>query len=137
MQTSLRRLDLPQRLVVARAESPPLRPVDAVLVDAPCTGTGTLARHPDARWRLTPEMPAQMATVQVGILRGAATIVRPGGRLIYSTCTLEAEENEEVVESFLENHRDFALEDERSFLRIYPGERGTDGAFAARLRRIS
>ena len=135
MQASLRRLGLPERLVVARGEAPPLRAVDTVLVDAPCTGTGTLARHPDARWRLTPQSPARMAGVQSQILEGAARIVRRGGRLIYSTCTLEPEENEEVVESFLETHDDFVLDEREAFLRILPGEQSTDGAFAARLRR--
>ena len=135
MQASLRRLGLPERLVVARGETPPLRTVDTVLVDAPCTGTGTLARHPDARWRLTPKSPARMAGVQSQILEGAARIVRPGGRLIYSTCTLEVEENEEVVESFLETHEDFVLDEREAFLSILPGGRSTDGAFAARLRR--
>jgi 16S rRNA (cytosine967-C5)-methyltransferase len=135
MQASLRRLGLPERLVVARGETPPFRTVDTVLVDAPCTGTGTLARHPDARWRLTPESPAHMAGVQSQILEGAARIVRPGGRLIYSTCTLEVEENEEVVRSFLGIHEDFALDEREAFLSILPGGRSADGAFAVCLRR--
>ncbi len=135
MQESLRRLGLSERLVVARGEAPPLRDVDTVLVDAPCTGTGTLARHPDARWRLKPESPAKMASVQFQILAGAATIVRPGGLLIYSTCTLEVEENEGVVESFLGTHPDFALDEGEAFLNLLPGMRSSDGAFAARMRR--
>lgn len=134
MQGSLRRLGFPERLVVARGEAPPLAGLDAVLVDAPCTGTATFARHPDARWRLGPKDPRRMSRVQAGILEGAAGVVRPGGRLLYSTCTLEVEENEEMVASFLSRHAHFALEE---VLRIRPGERGTDGTFAARLSRRS
>ncbi len=136
MAGALQRLGLPKRLVVARGESPPLRRVDVALVDAPCTGTGTLARHPDARWRLTPDVVTRMAALQSMILEGAATIVRPGGRLVYATCTLEPEENERVVESFLEAHPEFVLDREREFLRVLPGEEGTDGAFAARVLRV-
>jgi 16S rRNA (cytosine967-C5)-methyltransferase len=139
MRDSLRRLGMPERLVVARAESPPFAPVDRVLVDAPCTGTGTLARHPDARWRLTPEDPQALSRVQERILDGAATIVREGGVLIYATCTMEAEENEERVERFLERHPNFTLDgddDGGAILRILPGAMGTDGSFAARMRRV-
>ena len=134
MQGSLRRLRLPERLVVARGEAPPLAPLDAVFVDAPCTGTATLARHPDARWRLRPKDPRRMSRVQAAILEGAAGVVRPGGRLLYSTCTLEVEENEEMVASFLSRHGHFELE---AVLRIRPGKRATDGAFAARFARCS
>lgn len=137
MEASLRRLDMPDRLVVARGESPPLRPVDAVLVDAPCTGTGTLARNPDARWRLKPDSPAGMAEVQKRIMDGAASVVRQGGLLAYATCTLEVEENEEVVDSFLDRHGDFALDERGSTLRVLPGSLSTDGAFAVRLRRCA
>ncbi len=136
MQRALQGLDLPQRLIAARAEAPPIREVDIVLVDAPCTGTGTLSRHPDIRWRLTPRSPGEMARVQFQIVAGAARIVRPGGLLIYSTCALEAEENEDLVNSFLKERDDFALDEGEEPLRILPGERSKDGAFAARLRRI-
>ena len=132
LRATLRRLALPAGVVVARGEAPPLGPLDAVLVDAPCTGTATFARRPDARWRLGPKDPRRMSRVQAKILEGAAATVRPGGRLLYSTCTLEAEENEDTVASFLSRHPHFELED---VLRIRPGERSTDGAFAARLSR--
>ena len=135
MRQTLRRLGVPERLVVARGEDPPLREMDAVLVDAPCTGTGTLARHPDARWRLQPEGPAELARVQGRILDGAAGCVRPGGLLVYSTCTLEEEENEGVVSGFLDRHGAFRMAGEASMLRILPGQDGTDGAFAVRMRR--
>ena len=139
MRESLLRLGLPVRIAVARGEMPPLAPVDRVLVDAPCSGTGTLARHPDARWRLTPEDPVALARIQERILEGAAGIVRKGGVLIYATCTMEFEENEERIEGFLQRHPEFALDvggDGEAILRILPGSIGTDGAFAARMRKV-
>ena len=135
LRGSLRRLGLAERVVLARGEAPPFRSVDRVLVDAPCTGTGTLSRHPDARWRLGPESPAELGRVQSRILDGAGTIVRPGGHLVYATCALEPEENEQVVERFLETHPDFVLDGSEAILQLVPGKGGTDGAYAARLRR--
>ena len=132
--------------LVADARFPALRPLDAVLVDVPCTGTGTFRRHPDARWRLKPSDLAVMGALQRAIIRSAATLVRPGGLLVYSTCSLEPEENDAQVESFLADHPDFALEPppegavpaaalDAGRLRVLPQRHGTDGAFAARLRR--
>jgi 16S rRNA (cytosine967-C5)-methyltransferase len=146
MAETVRRLALPVGLVVARGEAPPLRPRDVVLVDAPCTGTGTLARHPDARWRLEAGSMAALTGVQDGILDGAAGIVRPGGLLVYSTCTLEPEENRERIEAFLARHPGFIVEEGEGvpdavragpFLEVLPHRTGTDGAFAARLRRVA
>lgn len=140
------RTGLPLHLVQADAAHVALRDLDVVLVDAPCTGTGTLRRHPDARWRLTPDAPAHMAGIQLRLLRGAADAVAPGGLLVYSTCTLESEENDAVVEAFLAERDDFEVEpptsvrapiDEKGYLRVLPQQTGTDGAFAARLRRRS
>lgn len=139
-----RRLDLPVHAVVARAEDPPLREADVVLLDVPCSGTGTLGRHPDARWRLDPRDPGTLARIQERILEGAASVVRSGGLLVYATCTLEPEENEERVERFLETHPGFEVEpndelegpgERAPYLKLLPGREGTDGAFAARLRR--
>jgi 16S rRNA (cytosine967-C5)-methyltransferase len=144
MAEAVARLALPVGLVVARGEAPPLRPRDVVLVDAPCSGTGTLARHPDARWRLRPETLETLVGLQDRILDGAAGAVRPGGLLVYATCTLEPEENRERVEAFLGRHPDFVVEDgpvataevrSGGFLEVLPQRTGTDGAFAARLRR--
>ncbi len=138
------RLGLELPLVAALGEAPPFRPVEAVLVDAPCSGTGTLARHPDARWRLSEADIPGLSRVQDGILDGAARIVTPGGLLIYATCTLEPEENEERIETFLLRHREFIVEGgegvpphvrENGRLRVLPHRTGTDGAFAVRLRR--
>jgi 16S rRNA (cytosine967-C5)-methyltransferase len=133
-------------LLVMDARSPALRQVDAVLVDAPCTGTGTFRRHPDARWRLKPTDISQLATTQRSLLEAAAQIVRPGGLLVYSTCSLEPEENDQPVDQFLESHPEFTLEApppgtvpaevlDRGRLRVLPQLHGADGAFAARLRK--
>ncbi|MEX0935869.1 MAG: transcription antitermination factor NusB [Gemmatimonadota bacterium] len=136
VREGLRRLGLPERLVVARGENPPFGAVDVVLADVPCSGTGTLARHPDARWRLAPDTPGSLARTQSRILAGAASLVKPGGKVVYATCTLEKEENEGVVEAFLSDNPGFIGDDEGRFFRVLPGDWGTDGAFAASLRRI-
>jgi len=133
-------------VLVADALAPPIRTVDAVLLDAPCTATGTFRRHPDARWRLKPSDLAAMAATQRGMLRSAARLVRPGGLLIYSTCSLEPEENDAQIEAFLAEHADWALEPppegvvpqtviDAGRLRVHPHRHGADGAFAARLRK--
>src|SRR5690606_41532096 len=83
---------------------------DRALVDAPCTGLGTLARRPDLRWRKRPEDVAQLAALQREILAGVAPVVRPGGVLVYSTCTTEPEENQEVGRAFLAAAPDYRLE---------------------------
>jgi 16S rRNA (cytosine967-C5)-methyltransferase len=125
---------------------PAVREMDAVLIDVPCTGTGTFRRHPDARWRLRISDVSVMAALQAAILRAAAKVVNPGGLLIYSTCSLELEENDAQVEEFLARNPDWELEPppvgavpaetlDRGFLRVLPQVHGSDGAFAARLRR--
>src|SRR4051812_40749799 len=132
---------------VADARFPAIRPVDLVLVDAPCTGTGTFRRHPDARWRLKISDLAVMASIQRGILRSAAAVVKVGGLLVYSTCSLEPEENDEQIEHFLKDHSGWRLDPppegvvpttvlDAGYLRVLPQRDGTDGAFAARLRRV-
>jgi 16S rRNA (cytosine967-C5)-methyltransferase len=121
-------------------------PVDAVLIDVPCTGTGTFRRHPDARWRLKISDLAVMAATQRSLARQAAMMVKPGGLLIYSTCSMEPEENDAQIESFLAEHPTWTLEPppegavpadvlDAGRLRVLPHRHGTDGAFAARLRR--
>ena len=133
---------------VADARRPAVREVDAVLIDAPCTGTGTFRRHPDARWRLKTSDLAVMSALQRDILRSAAPLVRVGGLLIYSTCSLETEENDTQVERFLTEHKEWRLDPppegavpnsvlDAGRLRVLPQRHGTDGAFAARLRRTA
>ena len=134
-----------ERVILADAAAPPLRAMDAVLLDAPCLGTGTFARHPDARLRVTPEALRELARTQATLLEGAATAVRPGGLLVYATCSLEPEENEEQVARFLISHAEFSREPSTTVpaeclsgagdLVLLPQRHGTDGAFAARLRR--
>jgi 16S rRNA (cytosine967-C5)-methyltransferase len=133
--------------VIADArDTSPLGTFDAVLLDAPCTGTGTFRRHPDARWRLRASDLAVMGATQRALLRGAARAVKPGGLLIYSTCSLEPEENDAQVEAFLADHHGWTLEPppegtvpatvlDAGRLRVLPQKHGTDGSFAARLRR--
>ncbi len=147
VRDNVARLDAPNILpYVGDALHPPLAEVDAVLVDAPCTGTGTFRRHPDARWRLKASDLAVLPSLQRNILRAAAGIVRPGGLLVYSTCSLELEENDEQVTTFLSEHPDWTLDAppsgvvpdtvlDEGLLRVLPQQHGTDGAFAARFRR--
>lgn len=133
-------------MVVADARRPPVRQADVVLLDVPCTGTGTLRRHPDARWRLRAADLTSLVALQAEMLEAAARIVRPGGILVYATCSIEAEENERQVMDFLGRHAEFQTEsparfdarfiDANGWLRLLPHEHGFDGAFAARLRRI-
>jgi 16S rRNA (cytosine967-C5)-methyltransferase len=134
-----------EHVIVADARQPPLRPLDIVLLDAPCSGTGTIARHPDARWRITPRALKHIVALQAELLHSAAAIVNPGGLLVYSTCSVEREENVGQVERFLAEHRDFQREPAREFphelcspqgdLVILPQLHGMDGAYGARLRR--
>jgi 16S rRNA (cytosine967-C5)-methyltransferase len=132
--------------LVSDARAAAIAPLDAVLVDAPCTGTGTFRRHPDARWRLSPNDVAVLAAAQRAILHAAASVVAPDGLLVYSTCSLETEENDAQVETFLSTHPEFTLEPppagavpaavlDAGRLRVLPQRCGTDGAFAARMRR--
>jgi 16S rRNA (cytosine967-C5)-methyltransferase len=146
-------------VLAADARHLPILPVfDCVLVDAPCSGSGTLGRHPEIKWRLTPADIADLHTRQVAILRAALAQVRLGGRLIYSTCSMEAEENERVVEAVLAENdsfhlrncteeiqrlaatgqliwSDFASLTRGAYLRTIPGVHPCDGFFAAILER--
>ena len=147
LRDNLRRLDVRNvTLVVSDARDSAIGEVDAVLIDAPCTGTGTFRRHPDARWRLKVSDLAVSASMQRTMVRDAARLVRPGGLLIYSTCSLETEENDAQVEQFLREHPEFVLEPppagtvpagvlDAGRLRVLPQRHGVDGAFAARMRR--
>ena len=121
----------------ADARHPPFAAerVDVTLIDAPCSATGTLQRHPDGRWRLTEERVQTAARYQAKLLDGASQVVHPGALLVYMTCSLEPEENADLIDLFLAEHWDFAREGEDLFL--FPPDEGTDGGFVARLRRSS
>jgi len=120
---------------------------DRVLVDPPCSDLGTLAARPDVRWRKGPDTPTSLAATQAAILDAAAPALKPGGVLVYSTCTISPAENERTIAAFLERHADFAVDrlpsdlpvwDHASvpgFLQTLPHRDGTDGFFIARLRR--
>lgn len=121
-------------------------PFDRALVDAPCSGLGVLARRADARWRKGPEMFAELPAIQLELLEAAARRLAPGGVLVYSVCTFEPEETDEVVARFLAAHPEFAVESvagsvpdavvtPEGFMRVLPQRHGCDGSFAARLRR--
>lgn len=121
--------------------------MDLVFVDAPCTGSGTWRRHPDAKWRLTPAQLERRMAEQDAILAAASAFVKPGGRLIYVTCSLFAEEDEDRVAAFLGASPAFAVEPvglasavrwltPDGFLRLSPRTAGTDGFFVAVLRRL-
>ncbi len=120
---------------------------DRVLVDAPCSGLGTLRRNPDLKWRQSEESVAELTVKQAAILDSAARLVRPGGRLVYATCSLLTAENDAIVEDFLAKHPEFTLtpastvlakhgvEYAGDLLRLLPNQHNTDGFFAAVLDR--
>lgn len=103
---------------------------DRVLIDAPCSNTGVLRRRVEARWRLRERELKKLQRIQVDLLRSACRVLKRGGVLVYSTCSIEREENQDVIEEFLRGGQDLELEEERSFL---PRARGGDGGYAARL----
>ena len=119
---------------------------DRVLVDAPCTGTGTLRRNPEIRWRITARDILELSALQLRLLSNAARMVRRGGRLVYSTCSVEREENEDVISSFLKQDARFkqllwdvpaSLQADGDVARIWPHKQGADGFFIAAFERQS
>ena len=123
--------------------------IDRVLVDAPCSGLGTLRRNPDLKWRQSPQSIEELKTKQTAILTSAAKLLKPGGRLVYATCSLLPEENQEIIEHFLsENASCFTRLncahilsqhniplDTGEYLQLFPNLHHTDGFFAAALER--
>jgi len=119
-----------------------------VLVDAPCSGFGTLRRNPDLKWRHGPNAVTELSAKQSRILKAAARLVKPGGRLVYATCSILTDENEQVAARFADEHADFVPLDCRELLatqriaidtgerlRLWPHRHGTDGFFAAAFQR--
>jgi len=127
------------------------RVFDRILVDVPCSGLGVVRRHPDAKWRKGPELIAAMARQQVAILDHVSHLLKPGGILVYATCSTEPEENEDVMGSFLRQHPDYRLDPVAAYLpasarlfvhgdgyaQTWPGPEGLDGFFGARFRRVA
>ena len=127
--------------------------IDRVIVDAPCSGLGTLRRNPDLKWRQSPEAVQEMTVKQAAILQSASRLLKPGGRLVYATCSLLRQENEDIAAAFSASHPEFQAlpvgealtnlkvpdagtlcsggEDGRQYLRLWPNRHGTDGFFAA------
>ncbi|MDR2861970.1 MAG: 16S rRNA (cytosine(967)-C(5))-methyltransferase RsmB [Syntrophobacterales bacterium] len=120
---------------------------DAILVDVPCTGLGTLRRNPEIKWHLHPTEISKIVSLQKDLLENAAIYLRKGGRLVYSTCTILSEENDDQVASFLERHREFRQErhtphfssfclDEKGFMKTAPHRHNMDAFFAALLTKV-
>jgi 16S rRNA (cytosine967-C5)-methyltransferase len=129
------------------------RPFDRILIDAPCTGTGIIRRHPDIKWVRTEEDFLEVPQRQLRLLKGLAPYLKKGGVLVYATCSLEPEENEEVVQAFLKEHPEFVIENpekvlrkycgeavaeivEGDYLKTYPHRHNLDGFTAVRLRKV-
>lgn len=119
-------------------------PVDRVLVDAPCSGLGVLMKKPDMKWKRELQDLPNLIRLQLALLENAALLLKPGGVLVYSTCTTEPEENEQIVRAFLNRHPEFLLENagpfvshdlvtKEGFVQTFPHKHGMDGSFAARL----
>ena len=113
---------------------------DRILVDAPCSGTGTWRRNPDQKWNIKPQDITELSALQKDLLNVAAPLVKKGGYLVYATCSLLMEENQDVVEAFLASHPEYTqipcgLED-APYLSLSPLQNGTDGFFAAKLQRV-
>jgi 16S rRNA (cytosine967-C5)-methyltransferase len=153
LQENLARLGLAEKVAVRIGELSGFRTASgryrSILVDAPCSGLGVIRRHPDIRWNRSPEDLGRYQQKQLTLLTEAAALLLPGGALVYVTCSIEPEENDQVVARFLADHPEFkvsdarellpsaaaALVDEKGFFRTLPGEQGLDGFFAARLVR--
>lgn len=136
------------KLLNQEGAAPYGKQVDRVLVDAPCSGLGVLYRKADLRWRITPEQLKALPAEQLGLLDHAANSLKPGGVLVYATCTINPEENEEVVKRFLETHPDFQpgnlepflpegwrAEAKNGMIQLVPGRHGVEGFFLARMER--
>ena len=155
LHENLARTQLKAKVVIADALAwEPEAPVDALLLDAPCSATGIFRRHPDVLYRAHPGIIAEMAALQTKLLTRAASWVRPGGRLVYATCSLEPAEGEEQLARFLTDHPDYRVEAPEpselpdgitaqadGFIRTLPGTLaglgGCDGFFIVRLVRAS
>ena len=153
LQKNCRRLDVhnveTRVMDATTADLAFIKTADAVLIDTPCSGFGTLRRHPDIRWNKTLKQVHALSEIQYNLLKNAAPHIKPGGILVYGTCSIEPMENEEVIQRFLADFPMYIVENARRFLpdvppsaitpqgfvQTFPHEHGVDGAFAARLRK--
>ncbi|MEA2411554.1 MAG: rRNA (cytosine967-C5)-methyltransferase [Thermoleophilaceae bacterium] len=137
LEENARRLGVPNLRVVVQDAAEPVAGAafDRVLLDPPCSDLGTLQARPDVRWRKDPALIERVAAQQAELLEAAAAQVRPGGVLVYSTCTISARENEEQMAAFLSKHPEFAAA--REPIQLLPHRDGTDGFFIARLERAA
>jgi 16S rRNA (cytosine967-C5)-methyltransferase len=148
IRQNLNRLKLKSaRLVQADGAQFSCQEVDKVIVDAPCSGLGVLSKRVDLRWKRTPAQLEELSQLQLKLLKNAAKLVKSGGVIVYCTCTIEPEENEQIIEKFLIENKDFHLEPASNFVLkelttsegfVYtlPHRHGIDGSFAARLIRL-
>jgi len=145
---TLRRTRSDARPVAMDARRPAIRSARTILLDAPCSGTGVLRRRPDSRWRTSEQRLGSLVALQAELLEACAELLEVGGLLVYATCSLEPEENEEQVNAFLSRRPEFVREPglgltgsaaecltEAGDLQILPFRTGTDGAYASRLRK--
>ena len=132
--------------VVADANTLETAPAEKVIVDAPCSGLGVLRKKPDTKWKREPEDIQKLVHIQRTLLTSAAKLVKPGGVLVYSTCTTEPEENGETILWFLQQHQEFSIEPasafvnqsvmtEKGWIETFPHRHHIDGSFAVRLRK--
>lgn len=131
------------RTVLADGRNYSIEDMDKVLIDAPCTNSGVIAKRPEVKDRVNSKVIRRLAKLQYDLLSNAAKFLKVGGSLIYSTCSILPQENEEVVAAFLADHSNFVFEPAKEFaplgneyLKVLPGEHHTDGVFAARVKKI-
>ncbi|PZD74560.1 Ribosomal RNA small subunit methyltransferase B [Acaryochloris thomasi RCC1774] len=150
LQQNLTRLDIhnvQQWTGDSRSLPEQIPPADSLLIDAPCSGLGTLHRHADARWQQTPQTVKQLNQLQSELLAASAQQVKPGGTIVYATCTLHPDENECVIEAFLNNHPGWSIEppdiaaahttwqESSGWMKIWPHQRAMDGFFIAKVKQ--
>ena len=134
------------RLIQGDARNFSCKLVDKIIVDVPCSGLGVIAKRVDLRWRRKPEQIGELTKIQLDILRNAASLVKSGGSIVYSTCTIEPEENEEIITKFLSENKQFQIDSARSYVPeifttgegyvyTFPHKHGIDGSFAVRLQK--
>ena len=132
------------QLIVGDSSISDIPAADKILVDAPCSGLGTLRKKPDIKWKREPEDIPRLVKQQLALLENAAKLLKPGGALVYSTCTTEPEENDQLIKSFLQKHPEFKIDDASKFvnkavvtadgmIETFPHKHHIDGSFAARL----